>query len=110
MSFGAVAVQPPRPLVLIDHVDHAGGDREPMLAGVDASGGVWALAGDGWAQTGLLPDPPAAFTVLGADRYLAATEHAVLRSEDACGTWSTIANVGIRPGPGTNIRTTTHSP
>jgi photosystem II stability/assembly factor-like uncharacterized protein len=95
---GGMSMQPPRPLVQIDHVDHpdyAGGDREPILAGVDATGGVWALASDGWAQTGLLPDPPAAFTVLGADRYLAATEDAVLRSEDAGGTWSTIANVGI---------------
>jgi photosystem II stability/assembly factor-like uncharacterized protein len=96
MSFAAVAAQPPL-LVLIDHVDHvdyAGGDREPNLVGIDPNGEVWARSGDGWAQAGLLPGPPRAFTVLGADRYLAATEEAVLRSDDAGRTWSTVAEIG----------------
>lgn len=94
MSFSSAPVQPARPLVLLDHVDHTGGDREPRLVGVDTTGGVWALTGGGWATSGRLPGPPEAFTVIAADRYLAATEDGVWSSEDAGHTWSMIAASG----------------
>jgi photosystem II stability/assembly factor-like uncharacterized protein len=43
MTFTAVAPQPPRSLTMLDHVPYTGNsDRDPVLAGVDAAGGVWA--------------------------------------------------------------------
>jgi hypothetical protein len=91
LSFHAAPGQPSRPLVLVDHVANTGGDQEPLLAGVDADGGVWALGREGWGQVGALPDPPQAFTVIAADRYLAATEEGVFDSEDAGRTWTLVA-------------------
>jgi hypothetical protein len=91
LTFNPSSPQPPRPLVMVDHVEKTGGDKEPVLAGVDESGGIWALGGAGWSQAGALPGAPQAFTVLGADRYVAATETRVLGSENAGRTWSLIA-------------------
>jgi hypothetical protein len=93
VSFSPAPVQPPRPLVLLDHVDHTDGHRDPRLVGVDSTGGVWALTGGGWATSGRLPGPPEAFTVIAPDQYLAATEDGVLRSDDGGRTWSVIAAV-----------------
>jgi hypothetical protein len=86
-TFAPVGEAPPRPLVLVDHVLHLGGDREPTVAGLDASGGVWALYLSGWRQSGTVGGPPEAFTVLGPDRYVAATEKGVFRSDDGGRSW-----------------------
>lgn len=91
LTFAPAAVQPARPLVLLDHVEYLHGDRVPTAAGVDGSGGVWALIASGWIETGALGAPPQAFTVLGPDRYVAATDGGVLRSEDAGRTWWLVA-------------------
>lgn len=85
------AQQPPAPLVLVDHIEYAGGDGQPSLAGIDADGVVWALNSGAWIQAGSLPSPAQAFTVLGPDRYAAATESGVLISEDAGNTWTLVA-------------------
>jgi hypothetical protein len=90
-AFSPLIVQPPRPLVLVDHVDHRSGGIDPSLAGVDAIGGVWERNESGWRATGSLPGPPQAFTVVGADRYLAATDAGVYSSEDAGRSWEQIA-------------------
>ncbi|HXV92298.1 MAG TPA: exo-alpha-sialidase, partial [Pseudonocardia sp.] len=94
VTFAPAPAQPASALALVDHVPHTGGDRTPSAVGVDASGGVWALAGGRWESTGALPGAPTAFTVIGADRYLAATAAEVLRSEDAGRTWTALAPVG----------------
>jgi hypothetical protein len=88
VTFGASGNQPPGLLVMVDHVERNGG---PALAGVDPAGGVWESAGTGWSQVGALPGAPQAFTVLSDGRYAAATEEAVLTSDDAGRTWRTIA-------------------
>jgi hypothetical protein len=91
MTFGPAAAAPPRPLVLLDHVERTGADREPLVAGVDAAGDVWSFGVAGWSRAGSLPGVPEAFTVISADRYLAATEDGVLSSDDAGHTWSVMA-------------------
>jgi photosystem II stability/assembly factor-like uncharacterized protein len=94
MTFTAVMPQPPRPLALLDHVPYAGSsDRDPVLAGVDAAGGVWALGPAGWQLAGTVPGRPAAFTVIAPDRYLAATEAQVVGSEDAGRSWTLLARM-----------------
>ena len=91
MDFIVSSVQPPSPLVLIDHAEAAGRPGEPLLVGVDERGGVWAWEGPGWSLAGALPGGPQAFTALGADHYVAATEQGVHDSRDGGRTWSTIA-------------------
>jgi len=94
MTFTAVTPQPPRPLALLDHVPYTGGsDRDPVLAGVDTTGGVWALGPAGWHLTGTVPGTPAAFTVIAPDRYLAATDSAVFGSDDAGRSWNLLAHM-----------------
>jgi len=91
MTFGSVPRQPPQPLLLVDHIFYRfGTDRFPAVAGVDASGRVWALEEAGWQMSGTLPGAPAAFTVIGPDRYLAATGQDVLLSENAGRSWTSL--------------------
>jgi hypothetical protein len=86
--FTALAAQPPRELVLIDHGSYAGGsDPDPVLVGVDAAGTVWSLGADGWQTSGSVPGPPTAFTVIAPDRYASATGTQVFASEDAGRSW-----------------------
>lgn len=85
--FAAFAPQPPRPLILIDHIAHTGGDREPVLVGVDAAGAVWSLGSQGWRASGQAPGPPNAFTVIAPGRYVFATDTQVFVSEDAGRSW-----------------------
>ena len=88
VSFNLLQPQPPRRLVLVDHITYTfGTDRVPAVVGVDASGGVWSLNDAGWAESGALPDAPTAFTVIAPDRFLAATAEEVLSSEDAGRSW-----------------------
>ena len=48
-SAASSSPQPPVRLALLDHVPYTGSsDRDPVLAGVDAAGGVWALGPAGW--------------------------------------------------------------
>ena len=94
MTFAAVTPQPPRPLALLDHVPYTGSsDRDPVLAGVDAAGGVWALGPAGWRPAGTVPGTLVAFTVIAPDRYLAATEAEVFGSEDAGRSWNLLAQM-----------------
>jgi hypothetical protein len=92
LTFSSSSASPPRPLVLIDHVEKTGSGAELLLAGVDAEGGVWTLSGEGWSQSGTLPGAPQAFTVPEAERYVAATEQGVFASEDAGRTWMLVAS------------------
>lgn len=91
VSLEMALAQPVRPVVLLDHVVRAGGDRRPAAVGLDAAGGVWALDGEGWVEAGRLPGVPSAFTVVAADRYLAATAGGVFESENAGRTWKLLA-------------------
>lgn len=84
-----LATQPPQPLVLIDHV--SGPDRQPVLAGADSTGGFWSLTNSGWTNTGALFAPPQAFTVVGPDRYVAATAAGVFASQDGGRGWTLLA-------------------
>ena len=59
----------------------------------DTSGRVWGRYGDGWRNSGELGAAPTALAVVGPDRYLAATTEAVVSSEDAGRTWTTLAPV-----------------
>jgi photosystem II stability/assembly factor-like uncharacterized protein len=93
VSFTPVAEQPPIPLVVVDHVNpptSVGRDHQPTVVGIGADGTVWASTAGAWSQAGALPAAPHAFTVVAADRYLAATGDAVLQSEDAGRTWSVL--------------------
>ncbi|MCF7552660.1 F510_1955 family glycosylhydrolase [Pseudonocardia sp. WMMC193] len=81
------------PLVFVETVPDLHGDREPDLVGVDTSGRVWGRYGDGWRVSGELGAAPTALAVVGPDRYLAATTEAVVSSEDAGRTWTTLAPV-----------------
>ena len=82
-----------RPLVFLDTVPALHGDREPDIVGVDATGGVWSRYRDGWRATGELGASPTAWSVSGPDRYLAATPTAVISSEDAGRTWTSLMPV-----------------
>ena len=81
------------PLVFLETVPDLHGDREPDLVGVDATGQVWGRYRDGWQVTGELGAAPTALAAVGPDRYLAATTEAVVSSEDAGRTWTTLAPV-----------------
>jgi photosystem II stability/assembly factor-like uncharacterized protein len=94
IAFTALAAQPPRKLALIDHVPYVGdSDRHRALIGVDAAGTVVSLDADGWQDSGSLPGPPTAFTVIAPDRYAAATGSQVFVSEDAGRTWVLVARL-----------------
>ncbi|WP_374204808.1 F510_1955 family glycosylhydrolase [Pseudonocardia sp. WMMC193] len=81
------------PLVLVETVPDLHGDREPDLVGVDSTGQVWGRYRSGWQVTGELGATPTALAVVGPDRYLAATAEAVVSSEDAGRSWTTLAPV-----------------
>jgi photosystem II stability/assembly factor-like uncharacterized protein len=91
ITLSPTVVQPPTPLVLLDHIEYAGGDGQPSLAGIDAAGVVLVLDSGAWVEVGSLPGSAQAFTVLGPDRYSAATERGVFASEDAGRTWTLVA-------------------
>lgn len=91
ITFTASGNQPPRLLVMVDHVPGSDGTGVPALAGVDPDGGVWHSTGTGWSQIGALSGAPQAFSVLSDGRYAAATEEGVLTSDDAGRTWRAIA-------------------
>lgn len=90
-GFSALAPIPPTTLVYLDWVPGLHGDREPSLTGVDIDGQVWALWSTGWRQAGTIGGTPQAFTAIGPDRYLAATELGVLGSEDGGRSWTVLA-------------------
>jgi hypothetical protein len=92
ITFSASSNQPPRLLVMVDHVQRnvAG---EPALVGIDPDGGVWESTGTGWSNAGDLSGAPQAFTGLSDGRYAAATEEGVFTSDDAGRTWRSIAAV-----------------
>jgi hypothetical protein len=92
ITFSASGTQPPRLLVMVDHVHGKGGAGAPALAGVAPDGGIWESSGGGWSQAGALPGEPQAFTALPDGRYAAATEDGVFTSDDAGHTWRTIAS------------------
>lgn len=102
ITFAAYTAQPPRELVLIDHVAYAGGsDPDPSLVGVDAAGSVWSLGTGGWQTSGAVPGRPTAFTVIGPDRYASATGSQVFASEDAGRSWLPLAPLDdAAKGPG----------
>jgi len=81
------------PLAFVETVPDLHGDREPDLVGVDTGGRVWGRYGDGWRVSGELGAAPTALAAVGPDRYLAATTEAVVSSEDAGRTWTTLAPV-----------------
>jgi hypothetical protein len=88
VTFSLVQPQPPRPLLLVDHIVYTvDTDRVSTVAGVDASGGVWALGDAGWEASGALPGAPTAFTAVAPARFLAAAGEHVLSSEDAGRSW-----------------------
>jgi hypothetical protein len=88
----AAPVQPPRPLLLIDHAIRPEEAGRSELTGVDTAGGVWLLDAGRWQAVGALPGPPQAFTVVGAGRLAAATQAGVLASEDGGRSWTTVAS------------------
>lgn len=90
-SFIPWTVQPPRPLVLVGHAPRIGGGGDTTLAGVDATGAPWAYSGTTWTGGSSAGGAPQAFTVLGPDRYVVATDRAVRSTEDAGTTWTDIA-------------------
>lgn len=88
ITFGAELQQPPVPLLLLDHVSYRfGTDRLPAVVGVNTLGQVWSLEESGWRRAGTLPGSPAAFTVVGSDRYLAAVGLDVISSDGAGRSW-----------------------
>jgi hypothetical protein len=108
MTFGSVQRQPPQPLLLVDHIVYRfGTDRFPAVAGVDASGRVWALGEAGWQVSGTLPGAPTAFSVIGPDRYLAATGQDVLLSEKRAVRGPHLRDVSSCPAPSGSVGSTT---
>lgn len=91
ITFSDSENQPPRLLVMVDHVPGGDGAGVPALAGVDPDGGVWESTVTGWSQAGALSGAPQAFSVLPDGRYAAATEDGVVTSEDAGRTWRAVA-------------------
>ena len=87
-------VQPPRPLVLVGHAPRIGGGGDTTLAGVDATDTPWAFDGTMWTPGTSAGGAPQAFTVLGPDRYVVATDRAVRSTDDAGRTWTDIAPTG----------------
>lgn len=79
--------QPPRPLVVIDHLPSADSTGPSILTGLDASGVLWSSPGHGWSSVGPQNGAPAAFTAVDDQTYLAAFDTDVYRSDDGGRTW-----------------------
>lgn len=90
LTFAPAEVQPPRPLVFVDHLP-ASAAAGPVLAGADAGGAIWTWDGTAWSEVGSLPSAPQAFTVAEPARWLAATDSGVFTSSDRGASWRRIA-------------------
>lgn len=88
-TFNADPIQPPDLLVLIDHVVAEGhASSQPTVAGLDTAGQLWTFDGLTWTgPSASVGGAPHAFTAVGPEVYLAATETGIYRTDDAGRTW-----------------------
>ena len=88
-TFTAQTPQPPELLVLVDHIPADGpASSQATVAGLDTTGQLWTFDGQGWTGPSVsVGGAPHAFTALGPDAYLAATESGIFRTDDAGRSW-----------------------
>ncbi|MFC4943313.1 F510_1955 family glycosylhydrolase [Pseudonocardia sp. GCM10023141] len=90
-TFALAPVQPPQPLVVLDHAPRTGGGGDTVLAGMDRTGTVWTSIDGTWSRGGSIGRTPQAFSVLGPQRYVVATDDGVHSTEDTGRTWKLLA-------------------
>ncbi|MPV37879.1 WD40/YVTN/BNR-like repeat-containing protein [Georgenia subflava] len=88
LTFSPAEKQPPRPLVVVDHLP-PGGEEATALVGLDAAGVLWHFK-EAWASAGPENGEPSAFTAVDEDTYLAAFGTHVVRTNDGGRTWEPI--------------------
>ncbi|MFH5823428.1 F510_1955 family glycosylhydrolase [Georgenia sp. AZ-5] len=89
-SFRPAESQPPKPLVVIDHLPGTT-DTSSTVVGLDAAGVLWRTGGGGWVSAGPENGAPEAFTAVDEDTYLAAFNMVVYRTEDGGRSWESIS-------------------
>lgn len=89
-TFAPAELQPPRPLVVLDHLPAS--ERGPtLLVGLDTAGVLWRFTGTAWSSEGPENGDPHAFTAVDEDTYLAAFGTEIARTDDGGRTWLIIA-------------------
>ena len=88
-TFTAHPTQPPDLLVAVDHIPAQGpASSQPTVAGVDTVGQLWIFDGHTWTGPSVsVGGPPQAFTAVGPEVYLTATETGIVRTDDAGRSW-----------------------
>ena len=91
-TFSEDTAQPPRLLVLVDHIPADGpASSEATVAGLDTTGKLWTFDGQAWTGPSVsVGGAPHAFTALGPDAYLAATETGIYRTDNAGRSWQQV--------------------
>lgn len=88
-TFTAHPIQPPELLVAVDHVPAEGpASSQATVAGMDTVGQLWTFDGQTWTGPSVsVGGPPQAFTAVGPEVYLAATETEIVRTDDSGRSW-----------------------
>lgn len=88
-SFQPAAAQPPKALIVLDHLPPGEGGGE--LVGLDSTGVAWRFKAGAWSSSGMQQGVPEALTAVDQSTYLAAFNTQVYRSADAGKTWDLIS-------------------
>lgn len=90
VTFAPAEVQPPRPLVVLDHLP-ATEEGLTHVVGLDPAGVLWRFTGAAWSSAGPENGEPHAFTAVDEDTYLAAFGTDVARTDDGGSSWLVIS-------------------
>ncbi|PFG44869.1 BNR/Asp-box repeat protein [Georgenia soli] len=90
VTFAPAELQPPRPLVVVDHLPADEGGPTPLV-GLDTAGVLWRFPGAAWSSAGPENGEPHAFTAVDEDTYLAAFGTDIARTDDGGSTWLVVS-------------------
>ena len=93
-SFQPARTQPPKPLVVIDHLPPTAADTATPVAGLDTAGVLWRFTRGVWISAGPANGVPEAFTAVDEDSYLAVFDTEVYRSDNGGTSWELLSATG----------------